>query len=160
MGRVPDNRRQYTWGWFVQDTWKARRNLTIDYGLRMYKWSPALAGRPRSLGLLVRALRSASGAASLRSTTAPSCVGNVNPCSGTNRKALNPITGELLPSSFIGLMVPGTGYSCGPITPTTPCQINGIVVQDDPTYTDVGHGFINQLAASSSIRASASHGIP
>ena len=42
-------------------------------------------------------------------------------------------------------MVPGTGYSCGPITPNTPCQINGIVVQDDPTYTDVGKGFINQL---------------
>jgi len=42
-------------------------------------------------------------------------------------------------------MVPGTGYSCGPITPNTPCQINGIVVQDDPTYTNVGHGFINQL---------------
>ena len=37
MGRVPDNRRQYTWGWFIQDTWKPRRNLTIDYGLRMYK---------------------------------------------------------------------------------------------------------------------------
>jgi hypothetical protein len=59
---------------------------------------------------------------------------------------LNPLTGETLPSSFIGLMVPGTGFSCGPITPKTPCKINGIVVQDDPTYTNVGHGFQDSLA--------------
>src|SRR5439155_25137958 len=37
------------------------------------------------------------------------------------------------------------GFSCGPITPTTPCSINGIVIQDDPSYSDIGHGFINGL---------------
>jgi hypothetical protein len=52
---------------------------------------------------------------------------------------------EVLPAAYIGLMVPGTGFSCGPITPKTPCKINGIVIQDDPTYTNVGHGFIDQL---------------
>ena len=64
---------------------------------------------------------------------------------GTARRAQNPLTGEFLPVSYIGLMVPGTGYSCGPITPTTPCKINGIVIQDDPTFTNVGQGFIDQL---------------
>jgi hypothetical protein len=144
MGRVPDNRRQYTWGWFIQDTWKARRNLTIDYGLRMYKWSPALQGGHEASAFSFERFDPKWGGKP-PIYFRPSCVGNANPCSGTNRKAQNPITGELLPSSFIGLMVPGTGYSCGPITPTTPCSINGIVVQDDPNYTDVGHGFINQL---------------
>src|SRR3954454_11777435 len=144
MGRVPDNRRQYTWGWFAQDTWKARRNLTIDFGLRMYKWAPALqGGREASAFSFERFDPKWGGKPPVYYR--PACAGNANPCSGTNRKALNPLTGEQLPSSFIGLMVPGTGYSCGPITPTTPCSINGIVVQDDPTYTDVGHGFINQL---------------
>src|SRR5205814_5226734 len=61
------------------------------------------------------------------------------------RRALNPLTGEILPVPFIGLMVPGTGFSCGPITPTTPCKINGIVILDDPTFTKVGHGFWDSL---------------
>ena len=42
-GRVPDDRRQQTWAWFVQDTWKVRPNVTLDIGLRMYKWGPPLA---------------------------------------------------------------------------------------------------------------------
>src|SRR5205823_5934342 len=64
---------------------------------------------------------------------------------GTARRALNPLTGEILPAPYIGLMVPGTGFTCGPITPQTPCKINGVVVQDDPTFTDVGHGFWNSI---------------
>ena len=43
MGRVPDDRRQKTWAWFVQDTWKPTSKITLDLGLRMYKWGPALA---------------------------------------------------------------------------------------------------------------------
>jgi hypothetical protein len=143
MGRVPDNRRQYTWAWFIQDTWKARRNLTIDYGLRMYKWAPALQGGHEASSFSFDRFDPKWGGKP-PVYYSPACAG-ASPCTGTNRKALNPVTGQLLPSSFIGLMVPGTGYSCGPITPTTPCSINGIVIQDDPTYTDVGHGFIDQL---------------
>jgi carboxypeptidase family protein len=137
MGRRPDNRRQFTWSWFVQDTWKIRRNVIFDIGVRMYKWAPSLNG---------------GGEASTFSFERfdPSWGGKppvlYQPAlRGTARSALNPLTGEFLPASFIGLMVPGTGYSCGPITPKTPCKINGIVIQDDPTYTDIGHGFINGL---------------
>ena len=38
MGRVPDNRWQTTWAFFAQDTWKVHRKLTMDIGLRFYKW--------------------------------------------------------------------------------------------------------------------------
>ena len=38
LGRVPDDRRQRTWAWYVQDTWKLTPKLTLDIGLRMYKW--------------------------------------------------------------------------------------------------------------------------
>jgi hypothetical protein len=38
-------------------------------------------------------------------------------------------------------MVPGTGNTCGPITPKTPRKVNGVVNQDDPNYTNVDRGF-------------------
>lgn len=137
MGRVGDNRRQYTWAWFVQDTSRARRNLTIDVGLRMYKWAPALQGGGEASAFAF-------------SRFDPKWGGNppvlYRPVLQNGvRAALNPLTGAVLPVSYIGLMVPGSGYSCGPITPKSPCPINGIVLQQDPTYTDVGAGLNNQL---------------
>ena len=38
-------------------------------------------------------------------------------------------------------MVPGTGYTCGVITPSTPCQINGTVPQENGNYVEGGRGF-------------------
>jgi hypothetical protein len=61
------------------------------------------------------------------------------------RRALNPLTGEILPSPYIGQMVPGTGYTCGVITPTTPCQINGIVTQKNDDYVEGARGFIEPI---------------
>ena len=37
MGRVGDNRRQTTYAWYAQDTWKVRPGVTFDAGVRMYK---------------------------------------------------------------------------------------------------------------------------
>src|SRR5687768_2293668 len=138
LGRVPDFRIQNTLAWFVQDTWKVRPSLTLDLGLRMYKWSPPY---------------SASGEASAFSFERFDQTWGGRPpvfyepvLSGTARRARNPQTGELLSESFIGQMVPGTGFSCGVITPEAPCTINGIVVQDDPSYRDGDYGFVNPVA--------------
>ena len=46
---------------------------------------------------------------------------------------------------FVGQMVPGTGYTCGVITPSTPCAINGIVTQTDGNYIDGERGFVEPL---------------
>jgi hypothetical protein len=138
MGRVGDNRREYSWAWYVQDTWRARRNLTIDYGLRMYKWGPALQGGGEASAFSFARFDPKWGGK-------PPVFYQPTLANGA-RRALNPLTGEVLPVSYIGLMVPGTGYTCGPITPKTPCLINGIVLQEDPTYTDVGKGFNNDIA--------------
>lgn len=53
MGRVGDNRRQNTWAWFVQDTWRLNRKLTVDVGLRMYGQSQE-ASEQLSEALLTR----------------------------------------------------------------------------------------------------------
>ena len=138
LGRRPDDRRQKTWAWFAQDTWKATRKLTFDYGLRMYKWGPSI---------------SMSGEASAFSFERfdPTWGGNppvlFEPVTvGGKRVAKNPVTGEILPNTYIGLIVPGTGFNCGVITPTTPCHINGIVTQKDGHYLKNGkEGFVEPL---------------
>ena len=37
-------------------------------------------------------------------------------------------TGEILPQTYIGAIVPGTGDTCTIITPTSPCKLNGVLV--------------------------------
>src|SRR5688572_8312758 len=139
LGRVPDDRRQRTWAWYVQDTWKVTPKLTMDIGLRMYKWGQAVAqGGESSVFSLER--------------FDPTWGGNppvfFRPVTvGGQRRAQNPRTGEILPTTFIGLIVPGTGYTCTQvITAQNPCAINGIVTQRDGNYLENGdEGFIEPL---------------
>jgi hypothetical protein len=137
LGRVPDNFYQSTWAWFLQDTWRVRRGLTLDFGVRMYRWGYPLWGGGEASAFTFDRFDPKWGG------KPPVLYKPV--LQGTARRAQNPLTGEILPSTYIGLMVPGTGYTCGVITPSTPCKINGIVVQNDPTYTEDGKGFVERL---------------
>jgi hypothetical protein len=136
MGRPGDDRRQTTYAWYAQDTWRLHHALTMDLGLRMYK-----SDRPRHI----------VGESSVFSLERfdPRWGGNppvlFRPISTSlGRRGVNPLTGEIVPVTFIGQIVPGTGYSCGVITPTTPCQINGVVSQRDGHYVD-GEGFVDPI---------------
>jgi hypothetical protein len=133
MGRVGDDRRQTTYAWYAQDTWKVHRDVSLDIGLRMYKsdlprhindessifsfeeFDPRWGGNPP---VLFRPITTAEG-----------------------RRGVNPLTGAIVPAPFIGQIVPGTGYSCGVITPSTPCQINGVVPQINGDFVEGGVGF-------------------
>ena len=45
---------------------------------------------------------------------------------------MNPLTNEILPATYIGLMVPGTGYGCNQVhhaVTKTRARFNGIVTQ-------------------------------
>ncbi|MBO0857798.1 MAG: carboxypeptidase regulatory-like domain-containing protein [Chloracidobacterium sp.] len=108
--------------WFIQDSWKATRRLTFEYGVRFAwynQWYQSTAN-------------SAAFALSLYDPTKaplyyqPGCVVAVpagGSCAAANRRALNPISGELLPAVFIGAFVPGTGD-----------PYNGMVLGRDNTY--------------------------
>jgi hypothetical protein len=135
LGRVPDDRRQRALAWFVQDTWKVNQKLTLDIGLRMYKWANPLTMAGEASGFTFERFDPAWGG-NPPVFFEPVRVGNA-------RRARNPVTGQILPQTFIGLIVPGTGYTCGVITPDHPCQINGFVTQRDGNYLENGdEGFI------------------
>ena len=137
LGRRPDFRTQNTWAWFVQDTWKATKKLTFDYGVRMYDWNQPMQGGGEASGFAQERFDPTWGG------NPPVLFRPIMTAQG--RRAQNPKTGEILPVTFVGLIVPGTGYACNDaITPKTPCKINGIVIQEDPNYVKGGHGFIEQ----------------
>ena len=133
MGRVGDNRRQTTYAWYAQDTWKVHQDVTLDFGLRMYK-----SDLPRHI----------SGESSIFSFEEFDPRWGGNPpvlyrpiTTADGRRGVNPLNGAIVPAPFIGQIVPGTGYSCGVITPSTPCQINGVVPQVNGDFVEGGVGF-------------------
>jgi hypothetical protein len=137
LGRVGDNRRQNTWAWYVQDTWKATTKLTLDIGLRMYKWDHPLQGGGEASEFTFERFDPNWGG------KPPVLYRPVTTSSG--RRGQNPLNGDIVPEVFIGQMVPGTGYTCGVITPSTPCAINGIVTQTDGNFIDGDRGFVESL---------------
>ncbi len=90
---------------YVQDNWRATQRFTLDAGIRFVHMGPAyLQGQE-----LAYFDASTWDPAKAPLLFQPTCRNNVFPCSGANRLARNPLTGELLPSTWIGALVPGTG---------------------------------------------------
>jgi hypothetical protein len=118
--------------WYAQDQWKAHRRLTLNYGVRM-GWFSQWAQRQLDAANFDPAGFDPSKAPVLYR---PFCVNGTpatDSCPTSRRRALNPITGELLTNTaLVGTFVPGAGN-----------KLNGIAVGTDP---GVPHGFKDQAA--------------
>ena len=93
---------------YIQDNWKLNNKLTLDYGVRFVHAQPQHDSLLQS-GNFLPDKWTQSQAPRLY---VAGCVNNANPCTGTNRQAMNPDTGQLLgPNSTlaIGTLVPNTG---------------------------------------------------
>ena len=84
--------------WYFQDTWHARSNLTLDYGVRFYHDSPQYDSRHQLASFSMAAYNPANAPVLLR----PATVNGV-------KVALNPITGRTYSSGLIGAYAPGIG---------------------------------------------------
>ena len=83
---------------YVQDNWRVNRKFTIDAGVRFYYITPT-----QSEGDEVAAF----GPNVWSASQAPRLFQPTSTAQG--RRALNPLTGEILPAIYIGRLVPGSG---------------------------------------------------
>jgi hypothetical protein len=93
---------------YLQDNWKVTNKLTLDYGMRFVHQQPQYDAFLQASNFLPEKW-DPSQAPTMYSA---GCANGVYPCSGTNRQAMNPLTGQFLgPTSAlsIGQLVPGTG---------------------------------------------------
>ena len=84
--------------WFVQDTWKATRRLTIDAGMRFMMIVPIYAQDNMISGFVPGFYDAANAVQLIRPTRV-----------GGKRRGIHPVTGEIFPASNIGRIAPGTG---------------------------------------------------
>jgi len=134
LGRPAQFARRNIWAGFAQDTWKVNRRLTVDIGLRVY-WAPwALQSNPEASVFSFERYDATKIPTLFRPIATPQ-----------GRRAVNPLTGEILPQAYIGSIVPGTGDTCNIITEQSPCKLNGVVVQNDRTYVPGYGGFRDLL---------------
>ena len=93
---------------YIQDNWKLNRRWTLDYGMRFVYQQPQYDQLGQASNFVPD---------QWQQTNAPmlylaGCANNVYPCSGTNRQAMHPVTGQFLGSNsslVIGTLVPNTG---------------------------------------------------
>jgi hypothetical protein len=112
--RPGGNGRASVFEWFVQDTWKTSRNLTLDYGVR-FAWYNHWRQQDGAAAAFALERFDAANAPLLYQ---PVLVNGV-------RLARNPVTGQTAPAVLIGAIVPGTGDT-----------LNGLVEDTDGSYPD------------------------
>jgi hypothetical protein len=102
---------------YIQDNWKLKHGLTLDYGVRFVHQVPQYDGYQKSSNFLQDQWK-ASAAPALY---VAGCANGVYPCSGTNRQAMNPLTQQFLgPASAlaIGTIVPNSGSLTNGVFPS------------------------------------------
>ncbi|MBV8902458.1 MAG: TonB-dependent receptor plug domain-containing protein, partial [Acidobacteriia bacterium] len=97
--RVETNGRGTTLEWFLQDSWKANRKLTLDYGIRFTYYTPYNDARGQAASF-IPPLYNPSQAPRLYYPAFNAA---------RQRVGYDPVTGTVVPAALIGYFVPNSG---------------------------------------------------
>jgi hypothetical protein len=100
---------------YVQDNWRVNNKLTLDYGVRLVHQTPQYDARGQASNFFVEQWDRSSAPV----LYVAGCANGVYPCTGSNRQAMNPLTGQ-----FLG---PNTTLAIGTIVPNSGDVTNGLV---------------------------------
>ncbi|HEY4089634.1 MAG TPA: carboxypeptidase-like regulatory domain-containing protein, partial [Bryobacteraceae bacterium] len=90
---------------YVQDSWKVNRRLTLDLGVRFYHQTPQV-DLNKTFDNFLPARYSAS---AMPHIYVAGCTTGAATCTGATRQAEDPFTKTFAPVTYIGLFVPNTG---------------------------------------------------
>jgi hypothetical protein len=93
--------------WFVQDTWKIHRRLTIDAGLR-FQFIGTLRSEGATLGSFDAASYNSAASGQLLYPTCTVPVGGKVSCPASSKASINPITGKIYPYAQQGTFDPAS----------------------------------------------------
>jgi hypothetical protein len=121
---------------FVQDNWRLRRNFTVDMGIRFVHVGPTYVDDQK----VAYFDPSKYDPAKAPKLYEPVCSNGAAACQNTLRVARNPLTGEILNSTYIGKLVPGSGdfYNGMVVADGTPPQYKNNAFYPSPR---VGFGW-------------------
>ena len=106
--RIDADRRHWQTDFYAQDSWRASGRVTLDYGLRVSHQGAVYETRNMNSGF-DPGLWNAAQAPSLFEPYCMTAVAGNRPCSTANRRAKNPLTGEIVSQAYAGTVVPGSG---------------------------------------------------
>lgn len=119
--RVDRDRRHWQTEGYVQDSWRVRSGLTLDYGVRLTHTGSYFDTRQSTAGFYEPNFSMGQAPRLYRPTCTTPVPGNQT-CPANNQRAFDPANpGALLPSAYIGNIVPGAGS-----------QINGMIADGYP----------------------------
>ncbi len=107
--RVDRDRRHWHTEAFAQDSWRVKSNLTLDYGVRFTYTGAYYDTRKSTAGFYEPSWQASQAPRLYQPTCANGSQGNVA-CPSSQQRAIDPANpGTLLPSVYVGNLVPGSG---------------------------------------------------